>query len=1094
MTHFGVLKAGSRIDRYMAVAPLGRGGMGEVWCVRHYLLETRHALKVLHLADPALRARLLREGRAQARLDHPHVVPVHDVFETPFGLALLMPLVDGPSLARLLEHRRPSPPEAAGLLRAVVSGVAAAHARGLVHRDLKPANVLLDLRSGRCVPRVSDFGLVRELEETEGITRAGTVLGTPAYAAPEQLDDAGTAGLEADRWSLGVIAFELLTGSRPFGTRLAEVRVAQRQAAPRPSARARELDPRWDAVVGGLLRVEPARRASLESLDTALEALGGSDDALGPEGELWLEVWGLRDEPPEAASSTVNVRASDPDPVAPRPHNLPRLRDAFVGRERELRELRDRIGAHRLVTITGTGGTGKTRLVSELVRSLASRSPGGVWFCDLTEARSLEGVVAAVARALEVPLGRDPSVQLGWAIDGRGRALLVLDNFEQVAEHASETVGRWLEATSEARFLVTSRIRLGLSGETLFPLDVLPVPAGDEEEKVAASDAVRLFVTRARQLDPTYDVGPAEVAELAALVRDLDGLPLALELAAARIRTMPLARIRARLSERFRLLVARGVDSDPRHRTLRATLDGSWDLLADVERSTLAQLSVFEGGFSVEAAEAVVELAPDAPWIEDVLGSLVDQSFLRPLGDGRLGLLVSVQAYARERLAQVTGVEAAEQRHGRFFAAMGAPEALDALDRHGGAPRQRALWAEIDNVMAAARRAVARGDGEVAAQAAAAVWTVVARRGPIRVAIELFEGVLSLPELPPLARARTLSGLGRAHCVGGDVEAGSKALSEALAGALAEGDRRMQAEIHARWSAILGDLRDDPDGLERHARAAVELGGTGWAAAIGMLALGVWLAARGAYEEATSIVERARALALRHGYSWAERNADRALGELLSDRGHDDEARRLLERAGARFRELGERRQALVIEDQIARLDARSGRLDEAHRRVSLCVAGAREMGIPSWITLAFGNLGIVELRQGRLEAARASLDEAVRVARSIGSAYHEALARDTLAQVEILEGHPGRARPHLEAALQFFRGSGRRAATGESLCSLAEAEHLAGRAEAAHEALAEAESIAAELGFTGTSDLGHRLAAARQRLGLPTAGGATGG
>ncbi|MEL6345052.1 MAG: serine/threonine-protein kinase, partial [Myxococcota bacterium] len=208
------LSVGAKVGRYTVERLLGHGGMAEVWSVRHNVLGNRYALKVLHQHAGRHRQRLLQEGRAQAQLDHPNILTVRDILDVNGQPALLLPLVDGPPLTALLNAQRLSPAVALAIFKILVGALTFAHGRGFVHRDLKPANILLDVYFERLRPRVADFGLVKHDGGLQ--TRTGSVMGTPAYAAPEQLRDATTADARADWFSLGVILVELLTGVRPF--------------------------------------------------------------------------------------------------------------------------------------------------------------------------------------------------------------------------------------------------------------------------------------------------------------------------------------------------------------------------------------------------------------------------------------------------------------------------------------------------------------------------------------------------------------------------------------------------------------------------------------------------------------------------------------------------------------------------------------------------------------------------------------------------------------------------------------------------------------------------------------------------------------
>ena len=244
--------------------------------------------------------------------------------------------------------------------------------------------------------------------------------------------------------------------------------------------------------------------------------------------------------------------------------------DSFVGRVLELRDLAARLDAgQRLITVLGPGGTGKTRFVRRYGRAWLGDWPGGVYFCDLSEARSLDGIFFAVASALDVPLGReDAVVQLGHAIAGRGRCLVILDNFEQLVLHAAATVGRWLDRAPDAAFVVTSRERLHVPGEEIVPVEPLPLD----------NDAIELFASRARAQRSGLRRERLQPRAVVEAVRLLDGMPLAIELAAARVRVLSPAQLVERMRDRFALLAgARGAAA--RQATLRAAIDWSWELL-----------------------------------------------------------------------------------------------------------------------------------------------------------------------------------------------------------------------------------------------------------------------------------------------------------------------------------------------------------------------------------------------------------------------------------------------------------------------------------------------------------------------------------
>ena len=487
--------------------------------------------------------------------------------------------------------------------------------------------------------------------------------------------------------------------------------------------------------------------------------------------------------PPDGAKGYRVVRRADLwMPLHSVAHSLPAERDSFVGRREPLAELAERFGAGaRLISVLGIGGSGKTRLATRYAWQWLGDFPGGAWFCDLSAARGVDGIVYAVAQGLDLPLGKgDPVAQIGQAIAGRGACLVILDNFEQVARHADETLGRWLDRAADAQFLVTTREVLGLAGEATLALKTLP-PA----------EAAALFVQRAA------DAGAAAIAPegvdgeaIPRLVSLLDGLPLAIELAAARARLMQPRALLARMDQRFRLLSAGGGRRD-RQATLRATFDWSWEMLSATEKTGLAQLSVFEGGFTLEAAEAVLDLTggDGAPaWTVDTLQSLVDKSFVRPAANGRFGLLGTVQEYAAEHLRTAgrypssgpDALAAALQRHGACFANWPPP-------RNGAAPTL-----ETENLIVACRRAVARGDADIAVATLEHAWTALQLHGPFSAGVDLGRAARALAGLTAAQRAGSDIVVGMALDATGQVDAARVVLEAALPLARSANDLRLQ--------------------------------------------------------------------------------------------------------------------------------------------------------------------------------------------------------------------------------------------------------------------------------------------------------------
>ena len=410
---------------------------------------------------------------------------------------------------------------------------------------------------------------------------------------------------------------------------------------------------------------------------------------------------------------------------------------SFVGRDRDLAELRGLLGAARLLTITGPAGAGKTRLALELVR----RDPplDERWFCDLSESRGVDGVCAVVARAIGAAIahGRstDDNVALvGRALRARGPAIVILDNFEQLRPHAA-IVERWAAEAPETRFIVTSRVPLGLDGEHVVPLG--PLSSVDE--------ATRLFVERARALRHGYEPSGPERAAIAEIVTRLDMMPLAIELAASRIRVLAARQIAEHLERRFALL--RG-DGDGRQATLRDAIDWSWQLLSPQEQRALAQSSVFCGGFDLTAAERVLALGDDAPWALDVVQSLVEHSLEQVYeardGELRYRLYESVRAFAA---AKLDDAEVGTRYLAHF--ARRAAELRRAVEGRGARRALEDLGLEMENLFAVHRRAIDRSNGAAAIACALALAPLLSARGPLTALADLVERTLAVASGDP---------------------------------------------------------------------------------------------------------------------------------------------------------------------------------------------------------------------------------------------------------------------------------------------------------------------------------------------------------
>lgn len=762
-------------------------------------------------------------------------------------------------------------------------------------------------------------------------------------------------------------------------------------------------------------------------------------------------------------------------PVREIRHSLPAERDAFVGRGAPLARLSELFdNGHRLVSVLGIGGLGKTRLVTQFGWRSLGEFPGGIWFCDLSQARSADGIVNAVALGLDLSLsGGDTATQIGRALASRGPTLVILDNFEQVTAFAPATVGAWLSHAPATHFLVTTREVLGLPGETALILDPL-----------VQANAVALFLARAAAVRPGWQPDADDRRAIATLVRLLDRLPLAIELAAARVRIMSPRTLLQRMDQRFKLLASTHGRVD-RQATLRAVFDWSWDLLTDSERSMLAQLSVFEDGFTLDAVEGVVDLSMVAEpgWIVDALQSLVQKSLVRQIGTERFGLLVSVQEYAAEHIATPgrfagSGPDAqreAQQRHGAWFAAL-----PDAEVQAAGCP-------ELENLVAACRRAAQRRDTELAARLLERSWAALKIHGPFSAGVQLAEKVLAIDELEGRARASVELLVGNAlEASGRDVEAYAQ-YEASCATARTCGDRVGVG----RALRSLGSL-DAYAGRPQTARVRLDEASTIAAAvadpglafevqnSLGTLEQIVGRTDR-AHEHYQRALELARDSGDRHGEA-------RALGNLAIvciDRGELAEATEYDKAALLAAREIGNRRLEGNTLNNLGLLHQMSGRLEEAQATLTLALAVARDLGQPRLECLVLCNIGIVQSELGRSDSARESYEASLEVARASGDQHAEGEVLGYLGLLHARADRPAEARRCLEDGEALLRKHADQTSLAVLLCARAEACHRAGEPAAARSAFDEAATIAAQIGAGPESEIGLALVPVRQLLGI---------
>jgi predicted ATPase/DNA-binding SARP family transcriptional activator len=504
------------------------------------------------------------------------------------------------------------------------------------------------------------------------------------------------------------------------------------------------LEDRFDAETGGaelvaeltdLVAAHPVRERLVAALMRALAAAGRDNEALlvyQRTREALADALGVDPSPELSAVHVALLRGELGRREETRKTNLRAELSSYVGKDADVAAVRELVTGNRLTTLIGPGGSGKTRLATETARTLLGDLPDGVWVVELA-AIGPEGDVAqatlAALRLRDALLTETPDAEPADRVVAavRERAMvLVLDNCEHVIESAATFAHRVLGECRRLRILATSREPLGITGEELWPVAPLVLPADDAgPAEIESAPAVRLLRDRAGAMRKDLGTDAGTSSTLARVCRALDGMPLAIELAAARLRTMSLDQLADRLDDRFRLLTGGSRTALPRHKTLRAVVDWSWELLTDAERTVLRRLSVFSGGASLDAAERVCAGDPVEPGqVLELLTALTEKSLVVTEGAGapRYRMLGTIKEYAGDRLAEAAETEQARHAHLAYFT-----ELAETADPHLRRAEQldwlATLSAEHDNITAAMRGAIAAGEAQGAMRlAAGAAW------------------------------------------------------------------------------------------------------------------------------------------------------------------------------------------------------------------------------------------------------------------------------------------------------------------------------------------------------------------------------------
>lgn len=1026
-------------SRYQIEKLLGRGGMGVVYHATDMRTGQAVAIKQLRREvaqrRPDMVERFAREAEALRQLDHPNMVKAFDTLEYNDERYIVMEYVEGRTLHDILTDDGPLPiTRVAQISIELADALTRAHYLEIIHRDIKPANVMIETAG---TSRLTDFG-VAYLQNRDRVTHNRLQIGTPDYMSPEAIEGK-SVDVRADIWSLGIVMWEMLTGAHPWQAKALPAMLNNIFSKPLPDLE--EIRPDVpvalvDLIYRMLEKDRAARIPSVRLVGVELEIILNSLRR-GGTGETPAMAEVRR----RAASST---RFETPPPTLETIHNnLGAPTTGFVGRATELGELYRLLhdADTRIITVLGPGGMGKTRLMLELGRVVVEgRVPGtqarryetefghGVYLASMQAHRSADAVANALAEAVGFRFyPGTPAVE--QLIDYlRDKALLLLvDNCEHLAGELN-LLSDILHAAPHVKIITTSRVRLGLQGETQFSIDGMDFPYNGDGDDALRYGAVQLFIQSARRVQPRFELQADDITHITRICRRVGGMPLGIELAAGWAEVLSPREIADEVERSFDFLEANTVSAG-RQRSMRAVFESSWALLTPEERITFMRIAVFRGPFTRTAGQTVTGAG-----LRPLMG-LVSKSFLqRDPDSGRYHAHELMRQFAEERLIESGGAGQVYAAHGAYFLTM-VTEALPAVQSARQAEAFTAFDYDFENIRTALLWMAQHGHNALLRPALHPLCIYFDLRALYNEGLALLQSVMAILRTQPAAPERddvlaslsSWAGFYAAYFRQKDLAL--PYIEDALALARADSPPEVQAQAQLACGYYHMLLDDVLMAREAFRRAAQIFGrmGRDWDVAHIRMNWGTAFCYRNSaaqldYDMARRLTHEALHLTQQIGENHLEAYCYFSLGWIDSLQHDYDAAAENIHRAIPLFRAArnmfayGNALQTLAINDIVR------GRLDEARALIRENIAINRQRGHQFYIAQGLLVEARIELWAGNWAESRDLAEEALHLAGGIGDLQSAHTARVAIARVDAVALEYPAAKETLLEALDIAR------------------------------------------------------------------------